>query len=220
MKQLIMLLELCLILIFSLKLDAQNCIDTVHVKGYYIVKRIASEIGPQITKKNNSTLYEYNIDSHYDPSFVPCDSISINYPLSYWLNHFFDETKQVFISCERFNARYFISKTCLQSLVNNKNNRDTCLFPSLISNVLYKTTNVNSQDVFEIYYLDAYWARIKVKTGSVEADWIPSRIAEIALSSGIKELNLYCFIRCDSLQMNLKIKDPHVHVWKNKQLQP
>lgn len=209
MKQLIICLTVYLIT--SLQLEAQNCIDTVHVKGYYIIKKKANEIGPQVTRKKDVTFLEQPIDTHYDPSFIPCDSISKEHPLSYWLNHFFDDTKQVFISCEKFSAKDFVEKKCLQE---PKNNDDTCLFPSLKSNVLYETTNLNTGDVFEIYYLDAYWANVKVKAGSLDADLIPSKIAQRSISPSVKEFDLYCFIRYDRVQVSPKIKDPHIKIWK------
>jgi len=36
-----------------MRLDAQNCIDTVNVKGYYIIQKTGSELTPQINQKGN-----------------------------------------------------------------------------------------------------------------------------------------------------------------------
>lgn len=207
MKQLIILLTVYFI---SLQLDAQNCIDTVHIKGYYIIKKVASELTPNISHKGNVTTIENNIDIHQTPSFVPCDSISKKHPLSYWLNHFFDDTKQVFISCEAIELKYLVADC--PSI--NTLKKDTCLFPFLKSNTLYKTTNLNTGDVFTIYYLDAYWAKVKIKKGTIQETMIPSRIAETAISPDIKEFDLYYFMRCDSVQVNPQIKDPYIKVWK------
>lgn len=211
MKQLLFILVASSLI--SFKSNAQGCIDTVHVKGYYIIKKIKSQIGTsKVIQKNKTTrVLQNTVDTHYDPSFIPYDSISQGHPLSYWLNHFFDDTKQVFISCEKFSVKDFVDKKCLHEL---KNNDDRCLFPALKSGVLYATTNLNTGDVFEIYFLDAYWAKAKVKAGSLEADLIPSKIAQRSISPSAKEFDLYCFVRCDSIRMNPKIKDPHIKVWK------
>src|SRR5690606_19466277 len=111
-----------------------------------------------------------------------------------WLNHFFDDTKQVFISCEKFGIKYFITKECL-SEVENKN--DSCSFPELKSKVLYQTTDLNTGDVFEIYYIDAYWAKVKVKKDSPEAEIVPSKIAQRCISPSVNEFDLYCFVSSD-----------------------
>ncbi len=211
MNRLFISLAICLFA--SLQLDAQSCIDSVHVKGYYVVKRKANEIKPKIIRKGNTTTLEQPIDVHYDASFIPCDSIDKKRPLSYWLNHFFDDTKQVFISCEKFGIRYFVKEECLQQ-VNNKN--DTCGFPILKSNVLYQTTNLNTGDVFEIYYIDAFWAKIRIKKDSQEADIIPSKIAQRCISPSVAEFDLYYFIRYDKVNISPPIKDNYIKVWKQK----
>lgn len=208
MKKLFLLLTVYLII--SLQLHAQNCIDTVHIKGYYVIKKIASELNPQITKKRDVTIIENRVDLHRTPSFILCDSINKKHPLSYWLNHFFDDTKQVFISCEAIGIKYLVADC--PSI--NRLKKDTCLFPSLKSNTLYKTTNLNTGDVFTIYYLDAYWAKVKIKKGTIQETMIPSRIAETAISPDIKEFDLYYFVRCDSVQANPQIKDPYIKVCK------
>lgn len=120
-------------------------------------------------------------------------------------------TRQVFISCEKFSAKDFLEEKCRQEL---KNNHDTCMFPLLKSKALYQTTNLNTGDVFEIYYLDAYWAKVKVKTGSLEADLVPSKIAQRSINPNIKMFNLYCFVKYDSVQMAPKIQDPCIKIWK------
>src|SRR5438874_1177149 len=96
---------ICMIvyLITSLQLGAQNCIDTINIKGYYVVKRIASELAPEINKNKN---------------------------------------------------------------------------------------------------------------GTVEETMIPSRIAETSINPDVKEFDLYYFISNDKLDINPKIKDPHIKVWK------
>lgn len=209
MKQLIFFIGMCLIT--SHQLNAQSCIDTVHIQGYYVINRQANEVQLKITRKGNKTILEQPIDVHYDPSFVPCDSISKARPLSYRLNHFFDDTKQVFISCSRFSAKYFIPKECLSGL---KNGNDTCSFPVLKSKTLYQTTNLNTGNVFEIYYLDAHWAKVKVKRDSPEADMIPSKIAQRSISPNVNEFDLYCFIKADKVDENPQIKDTCIKVWK------
>ena len=208
MKRLITLLAVYLIA--SLQLDAQNCIDTVHIKGYYVIKKIASELTPVINKNKNVTTIEQRVDIHRTASFIPCDSISKKYPLSYWLNHFFNDTKQVFISCESIDLKYLVTN-CSEVDTSKK---EKCLFPSLKANELYKTTDMNTGDVFEIYYIDAYWAKVKINKESVEASMVPSRIAETAISPDVKEFDLYYFVRYDNLQINPKIKDPNIKVWK------
>jgi hypothetical protein len=195
----------------SVQLNAQNCIDTVHIKGYYVIKRLADEIGPKITRSGNVTTVENNIDTHDDPSFIPSDSINKNHLLSYWLNHFFHDTRQVFISCEKFSAKDFLEKSCLQKL--NKD-VDTCQFPFFQTGVFYKTTNLNTGDVFEIYFIDAYWTKIKIRKGSLEADMIPGKIAQRCISPEAKEFSLYCFIKCNGVQKRPLIKDPHIIIWK------
>jgi len=208
MKQSI--IYLVVYLITSLQLDAQNCIDTTHIKGYYIVKKIASELTPVIKRKGNVTTTEQRIDIHRTKSFIPCDSINKQHPLSYWLNHFFDNTKQVFISCEKIGLKYLIHD-CPGI---GKYAKDTCVFPTLKSSVLYQTTNLNTGDVFEVYYLDAHWAKVKIKRGTVEETMIPSRIAETSISPDVKEFDLYYFISNDKVDMNPKLKDPHIKIWK------
>lgn len=210
MKYTFIYLAICLFA--SLQLDAQNCIDTVHIKGYYVLMRSANEIKPKITRQGNTTTLEQPIDVHYDPSFIPCDSITKKHPLSYWLNHFFDDTKQVFVSCEKFGIKHFVTKGCLPE-VENKN--DTCIFPALRSKVLYQTTNFNTGDVFEIYYIDAYWAKIKVKKDSPEADIIPSKIAQRCISPSVSEFDLYYFIRYDKVNLSPPIKDTYIKIWNN-----
>jgi hypothetical protein len=197
-------------LIASLQLAAQNCIDTAHIKGYYVVKKIASELTPEIKKKENVTVIEQRIDVHRTASFIPCDSITKKHPLSYWLNHFFDNTKQVFISCEKIGIKYLIQDCSDVS----KYVKDTCMFPALKSKVLYKTTNFNTGDVFEIYYLDAHWAKVKIKKGTTAETMIPSRIAETSINPDIKEFDLYYFINDDKVDMAPKIKDSYIKVWK------
>lgn len=210
MKQLIFFIVVYLIT--SQELKAQSCIDTVHIQGYYVIKRQANEIQPKVTRKGNKTILENPIDVHYDPSFVPCDSISKERPLSYWLNHFFDDTKQVFISCEKFSIKHFVSNECLSEL---KNINDTCNFPVLKSKTLYHTTNLNTGDVFEIYYMDAYWAKMKIKKDGQEADMIPSKIAQRSISPSLTEFDLYYFIRYDKVNGSPPIKDTYIKVWKN-----
>jgi hypothetical protein len=194
-------------------MKAQYCIDTVHIRGYYVIKKKANEIQPKLIKEKGSTTLQIPIDIHHDPSFIPCDSINKNRPLSYWLNHFFDDTKQVFISCEKFSVEYFVSKDCL---VKGKKNNDTCNFPKLASKTLYQTTNLNTGDVFEIYYLDAYWAKVKIKKDGQEVDMIPSIIAQRSISPSIDEFDLLCFIKADKVDINPKIKDPHIRIWKSQ----
>lgn len=211
MKQLFVFFTI-VCLIASLHLNAQSCIDTVHVKGYYVVKKKADELKPKVSRKGNTTTRDQPIDVHYDPSFIPCDSITNEFPLSYWLNHFFDDTKQVFISCEKFSIKNFVTKECLPVL-ENKN--DTCGFPVLKSKVLYQTTNLNTGDVFEIYYLDAFWAKVKIKKDSPEADIIPSKIAQRCISPSVTEFDLYYFIRYDKVNTSPPMKDTYIKVWKN-----
>ena len=209
MNQLILCLTMSLAT--SFQLNAQNCVDTVHIKDYYVINRIANEIGPKITGSGNVTTVENNIDTHDDPSFIPSDSINKNHPLSYWLNHFFHDTRQVFISCEKFSAKDFLQKSCLQKL--NKD-VDTCQFPFFQTDVFYKTTNLNTGDIFEIYFIDAYRTKIKIRKGSLEADMIPGKIAQRCISPEAKEFSLYCFIKCNSVQEHPLIKDPHIMIWK------
>lgn len=194
--------------------DAQRCADTVHIKGYYVVKLLRSElVNPRITKKDSrTTVAKFNVDVNREESFIPQDSITDKRTLAYRLNHFYDVTRQVFISCERLSVRDIDDKDCLDSTLTA--NKDTCLFPFLPSNVLYETTNKNSGDVFEIYYMDAYWAKIKVKKGSVKADLIPGRIAQMCISPNVSEFDLYCFIRCDNLRLAPPIKAQNIRIWK------
>ena len=96
-----------------------------------------------------------------------------------------------------------------------ENKNDTCSFPLLKSKVLYQTTNRNSGDVFEIYYIDAFWAKVKIKNGSQEADIIPSKIAQRCINPSATEFNLYYFVRYDKVNVNPKIKDPYIKVWKH-----
>lgn len=206
MKRIIIIL----LLTASQQLIAQNCIDTVRVKGFYIVKKRASEQNPTVTRNGEVTTIETNIDTHVDPSFVPCDSISKQKPLSYWLNHFFDDATQVFVSCKQFRVKSFVSKECIQE------KSDICLFPALKPSNFYQTTNLNTGDIFEIYYLDAYWGRIKVKTGSLEADMIPSKIAQRSISPNLTAFDLYYFIRSNKIDMKPKIKDSNITIWKKK----
>lgn len=209
MKRIFTLAAACLII--SLKLNAQNCIDTVHIKGYFVVQKVASELSPDIHRNGNVTVIANRIDVHQNPSFIPCDSINNKHPLSYWLNHFFDSTRQVFISCERIALKYMLSNDCL-SQVDNKS--DSCRFPVLQSKILYQTTNLNTGEVFEIYYLDAYWAKIKIKKGTIQETMIPSRIAETAIEAGIKEYDLYYFVSYDMINTAPKINDSNIRVWK------
>jgi len=194
-------------------MNAQNCIDTVHIKGYYVIMRIASEIGDKIIRKKNKIIIEQRVDVHREASFIPEDSIFGSRTLAYRINHFFDNTNQVFISCERFSAKYFVDKKCFEKL---KLDKDTCLFPSLKSNIFYQTTNINTGDVFKICYLDAYWAKVKVKKESVESSMIPSRIAQVCISPDVTEFDLYCFIRGNEVQMNPPIDDPDIGIWEKK----
>jgi hypothetical protein len=211
MKQFIILFIATVI--SSLKLNAQRCIDTVHIKGYYVIKRSANEIRQQIIRKGDVTILTQPVDVHYEPSFIPYDSITHLHLLSYWLNHFFHDTKQVFISCEKFGVKDFAPRECLSLL---KSAIDTCKFPSLKSEVLYQTSNLNTGDVFEIYYLDAYWAKVKVKKDSPEVDMIPSKIAQCCINKKVKEFDLYCFIKSDSIQRDPLIKDSRVKIWNKK----
>jgi hypothetical protein len=196
-------------LLFNLKLHSQNCIDTVKIKGYYVVKMIASEFTPKVKKNGKKTIVQSRMDVHIDPSFIPCDSISDKRPLSYWINHFFDDTNKAFISCERVGIKYLLAKECSLQAVNN-----TCRFPVLKSKILYQTTNLNTGDVFEIYYLDAYWAKLKIKKGTIQETMIPSRIAERCISPSVTEFDLYYFIKYDKLNTSPPIKDMYMKVWK------
>lgn len=209
MKQIFILFTIAYLTV-SLHLNAQNCIDTVNVKGYYVIMRKATEIKSHMIRKENNTILELPIDNHNNRSFIPCDSITKNQPLSYWLNHFFDNTKQVFISCEKVAIKYFITKECLTDLKNN----DTCSFPILKTRALYKTTDFNSGDVFEIYYIDAYWAKIKIKKGTIEETMIPSRIAETSISPDVSEYDLYYFIRYNKMKISPQIRDSHIKGWR------
>jgi hypothetical protein len=211
MKQLLVLYAI-LFLMAPLHLNAQNCVDTVHIKGYYVIKQKADELKPKITRKGNTTTLEQFIDVHYDPSFIPCDSITKEFPLSYWLNHFFDDTKQVFISCEKFGIENFVSKECLPVL---ENKIDICRFPVLKSKTLYQTTNLNNADVYEIYYIDAFWARVKIKKDSPEADIIPSNIAQRCISPSVIEFDLYYFVGYEKVNTSPLIRDSCIKVWKN-----
>jgi hypothetical protein len=80
--------------------------------------------------------------------------------------------------------------------------------------VLYQTTNLKAGDVFEIYYIDAYWAKIRIKKDSPEADIIPSKIAQRCINSRLTEFDLYYFIRYNKLNMSPQIKDAYIKVWK------
>jgi hypothetical protein len=207
---------LILLLISLFQSHAQNCIDTVHIKGYYVIMRLKREVSnPKIVKYDKSTrVARFNVDVHREASFIPEDSIFGKQSLAYRLNHFFDDANEVFISCEKSNVKDYIKGACLEKIKNT--NGDSCLFPTLKSNFLYETTNRNTGDVFEIYYLDAYWARVTIETGSPEASIIPSRIAQTCISQNIKVFDLYCFIRCNNVQLSPQIKDPHIAIWKNK----
>lgn len=209
MKGLFIIL-LGILLIAASKLDAQNCMDTVHIKGYYVIQKIASELSPEIKRKGNKVTMSQRIDTHSSTSFIPCDSINKKHPLSYWLNHFWDTTTKVFISCEAIRLKYLV-RDCP---IANSQQTDTCLFPVLQSKSLYQTTNENTGEVFEIYYLDAYWGKIKIKKGTMQETMVPSRIAEVCISPSVKGFDLYYFIRCSSYKVHPKIKDPHIRVWK------
>jgi hypothetical protein len=198
-------------LIGMLQLDAQNCIDTVHIKGYYVVKKIGSELTRVLNSNKNVTIVEQRMDIHRDASFIPCDSISKKYPLSFWLNHFFHDTKQVFVSCETINLKYLVTN-CPAFDTGKKENK--CLFPNLKANQLYRTTDMNTGDVFEIYYIDAYWAKVQINKESIEASMIPSRIAQTAISSDGKAFDLYYFVTYDDLQTSPNFKDANIKIWK------
>lgn len=71
--------------------EGQSCIDTVHIKGYFIVKQKATEIDRKMEINGDVQKVNQPIDARYDPSFIPCDSISRQRPLSYWLNIFFQK---------------------------------------------------------------------------------------------------------------------------------
>jgi hypothetical protein len=197
----------------SSQLDAQSCIDTIQVKGYYIIQRSESEVNPVIKRNKHQTTIEHPLDLYSAASFIPCDSISRKYPMSYWLNNFYKSTSRVFISCERIDLKYLV-ESCKQI---ESNNVEKCSFPVLKSSQLYRTANANTGDVFEIYYMEAMWAKTKVNKESVEASMIPSRISQVAISPQLKTFDLYYFVKCETLKLHPKITDRNVKVWNNPQ---
>jgi len=208
MKYLILLLGL--FTFCQMESIAQGCVDTVRIRGYFVGSRETNEMGPR-TKRNGDTIrIEMPVDTHYDETFIPIDSISKKFPLSYWLDHFYHQTKEVFISCKKFRASEFISGECLANLGNPD---DSCRFPSLHSERLYETSK-QTGTVYSIYYLDAVWGRIKMTKGTPKADLVPGAIAQTSISPHEKQFLLYVFIRAKSLQVNPKINDPHVTIWK------
>jgi hypothetical protein len=202
-----------LLLVFFLaaasKLEAQKCIDTVRIKGYYIVMRLKNEItSPNVEQKDTGTkILQLRIDEHYETSFIPLDSIKKQHDLTYWLNHFWINTKQVFVSCEKVNLKHLVSNCLLNDTVTS----GICLFPDLKSDTLYET-NLNTGEVFEIYYLDACWARIKIKKGTIAETMIPSRIAEISIDPSLKEFDLYYFLRIYNHNVGSSIKQDGIAV--------
>lgn len=190
------------------QLKAQNCIDTVHVKGYYIIKRRVNEIKPVIRRHGNNVIQEQAIDLNYEPSFIPSDSISEKRNFSYWFNHFLDDTQQVFISCEKCSIKHLLQQQCLPDSISN----NRCSFPVLKSNRLYYTTNINTGDVFEVYYLDAYWAKIKILKNSPQADIVPGKIAQRCISLDAATFDLYYFIKADKVEQCPAIKDRHLNM--------
>jgi hypothetical protein len=186
---------------------AQNCIDSIRIKGYYVVIRLKNEIGRAKPMQKNKTtkVLEQRIDVHYTASVIPFDSINKKHDLAYLLNHLWNNTTQVFTSCEKVDLKYFSS--CLDPA-----EKRNCSFPILKTDRLYYITNLNSAEVYEIYFIDAYWARIKMQTNSIEASMIPSRVAQTSITA--TEFTLYYFVSSKNIKLNPSIKDSHVKLWK------
>ena len=163
---------------------------------------------PKVIQKNKTTkVIEQNIDVHHTATFIPLDSVNKHHSLAYRLNHIWDDTRQVFISCEKIDLKYLTSCPNIDT-----SKKEKCLFPTLKTSKLYQTTNSNSSEVYEIYCIDAYWAKVKIETDGVGASLIPSRIAQTSVT--VKEFDLHYFLRGSSTTFK-PLKEPNIKVWKN-----
>lgn len=186
-------------------------VDTLRIKGYYLVCKLKQEQNyPRMTRINDSTTrIEFLSDVHREESFIPLDSISYYKSLSYWLHHFFDSTDNVFVSCSECDAECLMPK---QFRGVNKV-LDTCIFPMLKSTMLYETTDINDAEVFNIYYIDADWARIPVNKDSVESSNVPGKIAERCIKSNVQWYNVYYCIKYYNFEDYPIISDDCIQVW-------
>jgi hypothetical protein len=191
---------------------SQKCIDTLNIKGYYIIKRMKSDhqhSNKVINKKNVKTVY-VNIDTHQDELFIPLDSINNDFNLSYRLNNFFNSERQIFMSCQRVYLKNLLSKECLSALyIDTKN----CIFPELKPQFYYTTTDSLSNSFFEIYYFDAFWAKIKIKKGSFQAHLVPNRQVQKMDFTKSNYFDLFYFLKNESPILDKQINEKNIIRW-------
>lgn len=207
-KMKLLLLAIAVFVINSSPTWAQQCIDTVRIKGYFIVIRLKNEVDKfEVTQKTTSEkVIHQRIDVHSFSTFIPFDSIYEEKTLGYRLKHLWDDTKQVFISCEKVDLKYLTYCTVIDTA------KSACSFPDFKADLFYYNTDINGSEMYEVYFIDACWAKLKVKKGSIQHIRIPSRIAETSITE--KEFDLYYFLKSIKVDYNPVVKDPKISIWK------
>ncbi len=183
-------------------------IDTITVKGYYLVQRMKREAGSNVklTRDNAGAKHlDIRIDSHIAEKFIPDDSLKKN-QLAFYLVNFFANTNQVYINCT--DNEYLLTK------ITQRNQYGLCKFKLPVDSNLYEMSDFNSQDVFGVYYIEATALKFELRNVFSEKDMIKNKIAQLCIDPTAKTFEVICLTEIKYYDQSAPLNLKSLKIWK------
>ncbi len=202
----------------SVLAQTQSCLDTVRLKGFYVLKMSTFDFdnpgGTVKTKKREKVkVYSIPIDISTITSFIPMDSITKMRTLSYWLcqigemqTYFFDfKTRPSMI--KYFNAGcYEENKALIKS--------DSFKLEISKEANFYKVKNYQDSEhfVFKVCYMETTWLRVGVENKNINKRFISSRLVKVGVEPNAKFFTLFLCLDAKQLDFDIGKLDSNLEI--------
>jgi len=191
------------------QLSAQQCIDTVHIKGYYVQRFLKKDL-ELITYSDGTIVRPDPEGAQSEESYIPLDSISGNRPLSFWLNNFYYDTRTVYIKCATCLS-VFKNYDCMGLLKYVPN---SYTFPHPESEKFYRVPDLDTVHAYTISYLDAYWAKNPIERGTEKYNGLYFfKTVNQWIKPEVKKFYVLGFMRAVVIEKNAKFEEPSIVTW-------
>jgi hypothetical protein len=94
------------------------------------------------------------------------------------------------------------------------NQYNHCNFKLPEDSSFYELSNVSSQDVFLIYYIEAVAVKFKLKNVFAQTDMVRSKIAECCIEPTAKAFDVICLTEVKAYNPDAITKLSDVRLWK------
>lgn len=184
-----------------------NCLDSVHMKGYFVVLYNQEDI--LALRKNEKSMslgksYSIPLDVYKEDIFIPQNSANdLNKEISNMLNN---TRKEAYVPCSK-NAFYKLKALTCNNLIDSSY---SCHFPNLESNRYYRLSGQKRKLCYQIFYIDAIW--LKIEFDRQEKSHVPDNYG-YKIDPRVERFNAYYFLKCVEYN-NRALKNEKVKTWK------